>query len=417
MRFSKLMVALLLIVAIVIACVACDGGDTTTKKTTKKTTSQEACEHVVETWEVDRAATCRTPVIEKGVCTICNEEVERKGDKLDHEWGDPITEASTCLVPGEVYHACTLCGEEEMIEELPVAEHDFTEKTDSTGKYVMYDCSECGTNYIKNKPSSKDLLNWVVNEVSYDGLSSYSENFTLTPLKGLTYYTTPGSNNTIVAMPEGKDNSILFINDKNNLIKNEDSVVIQFDIMYEAFPEGSKPSTLLCLPVNNQTDYLFFLTINSEGYLQFSDENVYESSIKDGKLSLNTWHNIAVVVNFKDAYTQADGKYLRIPYDIYLDGEKLTLETQKNGESYVAPYAATALNVEKVSSISAIEHLMVRIADLGRNVGLTYRLALDNIRIYSGTTVDAPMRGELTFGSTKVTLDLPTTLVKENFLQ
>lgn len=423
MKFARLMVLLLLVIATVITCVACNGGKETTR--TKKpggnggpstTVCSKPEDHEVAEWTVDRPATCRVPLREVGVCTKCGAEVERKGDKLDHDWGEPIREESTCLMPGEVYHKCSMCQEEEMIEELPLADHQFTEHTDSTGKFVKYDCSECGTNYIKAKPSSNDLFYWATNEVSYEALGSFNSDFGIS-LKGLDYYkSSKDSNNTVCGMFADRDNAYMFVEDKNNILKNEDNFVIQFDIMYEKFPEGSKPSTLLCLPINNQSGYLFLLTVNSNGYLGFLDETAYEAPIKEGQLSLNTWHNIAVVVHFEDGYMQADGNYFRIPYDVYLDGKKLALECEItiDGEkqNYTAEHGATA--DKSITSVSDIESLSVRLFDGGRNVGLSYRVAIDNFRLYSGTTVQPAMRGELDFGAGgKLTVDFPTAIIWE----
>lgn len=423
MKFSRLMVLLLLVLAVVITCVACDGGKETTKKrTTSKTNdSADACamgEHVVadDAWVVDREASCRVPLREVGICSNCGAEVERKGEKLDHDWGEVLTEESTCQRAGATYHKCSMCQEEEMIEELPIKEHEFTEYTDSTGKFVKYNCDVCQTNYIKAKPTSNDLFYWATNEVAYEALASFDENFGVS-WKSFNLYTPVDSNNTVCAMVDGRDNSYLFFNDKNNILKNEDDFVIQFDIMYEKFPEGSKPSTLLCLPINNQSSYVQFLTLNSNGYLGFVDETAYESPIKGGQLSLNTWHNIAVVVSFGDIYKQADSdsEYYRLPYDVYLDGKKLDLDCEitKDGEKqdYSAERGAAGWGSVPLSEI---ENLTIRIADGGRNVGLVYDFSIDNFRVYTGTTVQPALRGELDFGAGgKVTVNYPKEIIWE----
>ena len=444
MKFSRLLVLAFLVIATIITCVACNAEETTTRKrTTKKNDAPTACdngEHNVpdDAWVVEREASCRVPLKEVGVCADCGEEVERKGEKLDHSWGEDITEPATCLQVGQVYHKCAICNEEEMIEELPIAEHNFTTHTDTTGKYVKYECPDCSTMYIKAK--ANDLFCWATNEVDYSALGIFDDNFGIS-LTSLQLYTAAGSNNTVCAMAEGRNNCYMFVSDNNNILKNEDNIVIQFDVMYEAFPTGGVQS-LLCLPhdLESNGSYVGLLYVNSDGYLGFVDERCYETPIKDGQLELNTWHNIAVVLHLEDVYKATvqdlhdkgvtgateDETFYRLPYEIYLDGEKLDLKAEvakkdANGndiegqtEEYHTELGGAGWGTLAVSEITA---LSVRIGEGGKRQGGTvaYDMSLDNFRIYSGTTVQPALRGTLDFGAGgKITVDYPPVIDWEN---
>lgn len=414
MKFAKWIVLMIVVLATVVACVACGGntGNSTTSSTSTTTGKPApkdcgAGKHTVAEWTVTAEPTCERKGSREGVCTVCGKTVTDRLDKIDHSWGEELRREPTCLTTGEIYHVCSVCPEEEQIEELPLVEHSFDVVADTTGNYSYYICKFCETNYIRNTETENDLFYWATNEADYLALPEWNDIFNITP-QGFDPFKMPNGN-VVAAMREASVNAGIMITDRNNsVLKYEDQIVLQMDIMFDQYP--NKMMSLLTLL--NSGNYCNTVFINDQGYLAFVDESVFQTPIKDAKLELNTWYNIAVVMDLENLYRGANDAegYLRLPYQIYLDGELLTLETTKDGEPYVADKGEAGWGTTGTREEATT--MQFRIFDYGYSGGggCTYHAAVDNIRIYSGTEVDAPIRGEIDFGGQKLVVDYPTAL-------
>ena len=412
MKFSKWIVLMLVVIAVVITCVACGGNE---NETTTTTTTQKGGDgpdvpdcgdnHTYE-WTVTAEPTCERKGTREGVCTVCGATTSERMDKIDHAWGEDLTREATCLATGEVYHVCASCDAEEQIEELPLVGHEFTTVDDATGVCTLYSCEECGTSFVKMKESAKDIIYWAGNEVGFADISVWNDDFTISETGFDPYDLETG--NVVIAMNPNAINSGLMITDKNNsILKYEDEIILQLDIMFDEYPDVQNQALLT---IQHSGQYVNLVSITKEGYIGFVDERVYEQPIVGTKLELGTWYNIAVVVDLKNIYD--DGSYgLRLPYDIYLDGQKLTLETSVNGEPYTADRGAAGWSSDNTLTLDAATSFAIRICDYGRSGGTgTYHCSLDNIRIYRGTEVQAAVRGEYDFNGEKVTVDYPAEL-------
>ena len=420
MKFLKWIVLMLVVLATVITCVACGGDDkgatTTTTENGNTTTTPvkpKSCgtgKHTVadDAWEITKAATCKAKGERKGLCSVCGDEVIEKTNIVDHSWGEDLRREPTCVTIGEIYHVCSVCEEEEQLEELAIIDHEFDITDDVTGRYSYYNCDACGTNYVRTKETSKDLLYWATNEVDFLSLPDWDESFKFSWPSGFMQYPTE-SGNVVAAMQDDKLVSGMYIADRNNnVIKYEDQIVIQLDIMYEAFPTGGKQSLFT---IEHSGSYVGLVSVDKDGYICFIDEKCYENPIKDGKLELNTWYNIAIVLDLAGIYndgSDAETPYYRLPYDIYLDGEKLTLETEVDYDPYIADVGEAGWGRK---TLAEAESITVRICDFGRGGAVaSYDCSIDNVRIYSGAEVDAPMRGEIDFGDFKINVEYPTVI-------
>ena len=411
MKLSKIISLMLVALAVVIFCVSCGGEQNATTGTTRPTTTRnpalancDAGNHLVpdDAWEIVTEASCGRTGKKKGVCSVCGKEQEERIDKLPHTWGDVVTIEPTCLTEGKKYHECTVCDEKEDIEELEVTAHEYVTVDDVTGTYTHYSCSVCETSYVRNKPTDNDILYWGGSELDFLSLDSLDPNFSFTDIDFVQYKEENGFN-TVIVNRSTKEFAGVHIKDNNLLIKSEESVVIQLDVMYESFPT----ETSLLLTMMPDGEFAGLVAITPDGYIGGVGEDFYETPIKDGKLELNTWYNIAVVLRFENAYVDEVG-WNRLPYDIYLDGEKLAIETISLTTNQSTLFDNCAAGWHG-SSVDEVANFVIRIGDFGRNNEAShYRMAMDNIRIYGGETVQPPMRGEIDFGDFKVTVDYPT---------
>ncbi len=68
--------------------------------------------HSIDTWNISKAPTCSEEGEEKGICTICQEELTQAVDKKEHTEGTwKITEEATDTSSGTRTVACRVCGE------------------------------------------------------------------------------------------------------------------------------------------------------------------------------------------------------------------------------------------------------------------------------------------------------------------
>ena len=419
MKFSKWIVLMLVILATVITCVACAGDGNKTTTTTPKattTTKPKDCgtgKHTVadDAWEITKEATCKSKGERTGICSVCGNEVVEKTNIVDHNWGEELRTEPTCVNVGEIYHVCSVCHEKEQIEELAIVDHEFDVIDDVTGRYSYYNCDSCETNYVRTKETNRDLFYWTTNEVAFVSLENWDENFEVTFPTGFMQYEYNG--NVVAAMQDGKLVSGMYVKDRNsNIIKYEDQIVIQLDVMYEAFPTGGKQALFT---IEHSGTYVGLVSIDKDGYIGFVDEECYEAPIKDSKLELNTWYNIAVVLDLEGIYddgSNTETPYYRLPYEIYLDGEKLALETEYEENYDMVEYTADVGEAGwGYKTLAEAESISVRVCDFGRGGAVaSYDCSIDNLRIYSGSEVDAPVRGEIDFGDFKVNVEYPTVI-------
>lgn len=76
-------------------------------------TDGKALGHTVENWKIVKSASCTEEGLEKGVCIVCNSEVEQPIEKTEHrpsEW--QIIVPAKKDTPGQRTKNCTVCGEE-----------------------------------------------------------------------------------------------------------------------------------------------------------------------------------------------------------------------------------------------------------------------------------------------------------------
>lgn len=442
MKILRIMALLALSILLVLACVSCGDGNNTTTTTTTTTTSGEKpvdpCpkgEHTVTEWTVTQESTCKRKGEHTGICDVCGESVTEPMNLIDHAWSEEMTTESTCIENGEIYQECTMCGEHYQIEELDLTSHDYTVKEDVTGKYEKYECSVCSTNYVRNKATDKDLFYWSADEAETPG-------FTLETDKVASYYDKDLGYNVSGQKDTQEGYSMWTIKDDNSVLKNEECFIIQFDIMYDQYPD--KTQSLISVPRDTGGDdgaYGILLYFTPEGYLGMVGEETYRHPIIGGKLELNTWYNIAVIVRIGDVYkntvdmwhdkgypwiTEEDPFY-RIPYEVYLNGEKLELSAEVSVKDPVTGEdIENIFTGEKETHIKTFEYggadwgkkptseyntWAVRISDGGGDNNRTYKMAIDNVRIYSGDEVEAPVRGDIDFGDGDVvTITFPETI-------
>jgi len=86
--------------------------------TDPRTTGYEKLSHTVSNWSMKTAADCITPEIEKGTCTVCEEEVSRDSATnlaLGHSWNWEITilPGFTAETDGEETGTCSTCSTSE----------------------------------------------------------------------------------------------------------------------------------------------------------------------------------------------------------------------------------------------------------------------------------------------------------------
>jgi len=105
-----------------------------------RTTKGSASGHDVENWEVVEVATCSTEGIETGVCTVCNETVERRISKEEHipgEW--EIVEMPTENSKGTRGKYCSICGTKLEDERFSLSEEELEQLYKDSCQSISYD--------------------------------------------------------------------------------------------------------------------------------------------------------------------------------------------------------------------------------------------------------------------------------------
>ncbi len=105
-------------------------------------------EHVYGNWEVDTAATCTEPEVEKRTCECGEYETRTVGETLAHYCPNPEEQPATCTTAGYVKYTCAYCNEIYQIVEIPAKEHDYEDTvidpTCNQEGYTLHQCKDCG---------------------------------------------------------------------------------------------------------------------------------------------------------------------------------------------------------------------------------------------------------------------------------
>ena len=102
-------------------------------------------EHSIN-WE--NQAQCGQGLVAKGICTVCEETIERNLSGLEHEWSKKVLLEATCDDPGIEEHTCVHCGEVKKVD-VPALGHVWdegivtTEATAEIHGIKKYTCLLC----------------------------------------------------------------------------------------------------------------------------------------------------------------------------------------------------------------------------------------------------------------------------------
>lgn len=135
---------------------------TETENPTEPTTPDlPSHEHHFGNWEIDTAATCTRPQIEKRTCAKCGEsETRAVGEPLEHAYPNPEKQPVTCTTAGYIKYTCCYCGDSYTVT-IPATGHKYTtatviEPTCVQDGYTISECENCHDTRQKNPTPATD---------------------------------------------------------------------------------------------------------------------------------------------------------------------------------------------------------------------------------------------------------------------
>ena len=114
-------------------------------------------EHHYSDWEIDTAATCTKPQIEKRTCAECGEsETRAVGEPLEHKY-NPKEQPATCTAAGYIKYTCCYCGDS-YTNTISATGHNYTatiiEPTCTQDGYTLSECTHCHDTRKENPTSA-----------------------------------------------------------------------------------------------------------------------------------------------------------------------------------------------------------------------------------------------------------------------
>lgn len=104
------------------------------------TVQGETLGHTVASWSIISEASCIETGLESGICSVCNETVERTIELKEHTLGDwVVTEMPTESTEGTRVKSCTVCGTEVEKESFSMSEEELETLYKGQCKNISYD--------------------------------------------------------------------------------------------------------------------------------------------------------------------------------------------------------------------------------------------------------------------------------------